>query len=67
VLRQRADDVANELVRRGMGPAAPVAANTSAQGRAKNRRVELWVQPALATAQADGGLGACAAERNWRQ
>jgi OmpA-OmpF porin, OOP family len=30
----------------GVGPYAPVASNTSEEGRAKNRRVELVVQPA---------------------
>jgi outer membrane protein OmpA-like peptidoglycan-associated protein len=33
------------LAPQGVGPYAPVAANTTDEGRAKNRRVELVAQP----------------------
>jgi OmpA-OmpF porin, OOP family len=36
---------AKRLIPYGVGPYAPVAANTSDEGRAKNRRVELVAQP----------------------
>ncbi|MGD9582729.1 MAG: substrate-binding domain-containing protein [Lysobacterales bacterium] len=60
----RADYVALELGRRGIGAyrvrgigqALPVAPNDNARGRAKNRRVELWLKPAAgsaSTAQTD--------------
>jgi len=32
---------AERLVARGYGPSDPVASNTTAEGRARNRRVEL--------------------------
>jgi OmpA-OmpF porin, OOP family len=35
---------AERLVAKGLGPLAPLAANTSAEGQAKNRRVELVAQ-----------------------
>jgi len=35
---------ARRLASKGVGPLAPVAANTSEDGRAKNRRVELVSQ-----------------------
>jgi OmpA-OmpF porin, OOP family len=35
---------AGRLVAKGLGPLAPLAANTSAEGQAKNRRVELVAQ-----------------------
>ncbi len=47
----RVDDVADRLLTRGIAPArargmggtAPVSANDSAQGRLRNRRVEVWL------------------------
>ncbi len=49
---QRADQVADQLIAegllnirvRGYGSALPVASNEIAQGRSKNRRVEVWVR-----------------------
>ncbi len=49
----RADYVASELLRRGVaarrvrgvGPVAPVASNSTDSGRARNRRVEVWLRP----------------------
>ncbi len=35
---------ANRLLAKGLGPLAPLAANTTAEGQAKNRRVELVAQ-----------------------
>lgn len=53
--RKRADAVRDQLVQRGVaadriksvgiGPDRPVAENTTAEGRANNRRVEIIVQP----------------------
>ena len=37
---------------RGMGGAAPVADNATPQGRQRNRRVEVWLAPRVADAQA---------------
>ena len=36
---------ASRLATVGLGPDQPVASNDSAEGRAKNRRVQLRVQP----------------------
>lgn len=55
--RNRAQVVANELSRRGVvpsivqgfGAALPVASNDSADGREKNRRVEIWVSKGAPT------------------
>lgn len=49
---QRADSVADVLIRkgvapkkvRGFGPAVTIASNKTAQGREKNRRVEVWLR-----------------------
>ena len=39
---------------RGLGQIAPVASNDSAEGRLRNRRVEVWIRPRVeATARAD--------------
>lgn len=54
----RADYVANQLLRRGVvprqvrgvGQVAPVASNDSDQGRARNRRVEIWLRPRMQAA-----------------
>jgi len=53
--RKRAESVREQLVSRGVaadrikaagiGPDRPVANNTSAEGRANNRRVEIVVDP----------------------
>lgn len=46
---------------RGLGQIAPVASNDSAQGRLRNRRVEVWIRPSGgsgATASAAGATGA---------
>ncbi len=58
----RADFVATQLIPRGVTPrrvrgvggVAPVAAEDTEYGRAKNRRVEVWVRPRAATAAAGG-------------
>jgi phosphate transport system substrate-binding protein len=49
--KERAQSVADELMRSGiaarvygLGDEMPVASNTTADGRAKNRRVEVWVR-----------------------
>lgn len=60
----RVDLVASELRsqglrvsrQRGLGQIAPVASNDSAQGRLRNRRVEVWVRPASSAVQAQQGL-----------
>jgi OmpA-OmpF porin, OOP family len=36
---------ANRMAPHGAGPYAPVASNTTEDGRARNRRVELVAQP----------------------
>jgi phosphate transport system substrate-binding protein len=62
----RADFVATQLIPRGVTPrrvrgvggVAPVAAEDSEYGRAKNRRVEVWVRP-----RAEGTAGGAASGR----
>ena len=53
--QQRADSVASSLITRGveanrirtsgMGPANPIASNSTAEGKAQNRRVEITLSP----------------------
>ncbi|EAP1947372.1 OmpA family lipoprotein [Salmonella enterica] len=53
--QQRADSVANSLITQGvdasrirtsgMGPANPIASNSTAEGKAQNRRVEITLSP----------------------
>ena len=55
--QQRADSVgsalitqgvaANRIQTRGMGPANPIASNSTADGKAQNRRVEIALSPLL--------------------
>ncbi len=53
--QQRADSVASALITQGvaanrirttgMGPANPIASNSTAEGKAQNRRVEITLSP----------------------
>ena len=53
--QQRADSVASSLITEGvdatrirtsgMGPANPIASNSTAEGKAQNRRVEITLSP----------------------
>lgn len=52
--QQRADSVASALITKvaanrirtqGMGPANPIASNSTAEGKAQNRRVEITLSP----------------------
>lgn len=53
--QQRADSVASSLITQGvaanrirtsgMGPANPIASNSTAEGKAQNRRVEITLSP----------------------
>ncbi len=52
--QQRADSVASALITgvaanrirtTGMGPANPIASNSTAEGKAQNRRVEITLSP----------------------
>lgn len=62
----RADFVATQLIPRGVAPrrvrgvggVAPVAAEDTEYGRAKNRRVEVWVRPRSAPRAATAATGA---------
>ena len=69
--QQRADSVASALITQGvaanrirttgMGPANPIASNSTAEGKAQNRRVEITLSPVSYTHLAFSGANSSAA------
>jgi chemotaxis protein MotB len=59
-LEEKAKVPGRRLVAAAYGPWEPISSNRTASGRARNRRIEIVLTPALAPAPIDGGVKAAA-------
>jgi chemotaxis protein MotB len=59
-LEEKAKVSGRRLAAAAYGPWEPIASNQTASGRARNRRIEIVLAPALAPAQMEGGLASAA-------
>ena len=62
-LQEKAGVPAQRLVAAGYGPYHPIASNATPSGRARNRRIEILLTPALEPARAQAASGAAPAKK----